>query len=741
MSIVGTIRINSKNYNDAFINDPDGGPDIYIGGMESRHPALDGDLVKVEINDHSLWKLDGAQKTGRVSELIKRNHSCIAGGFLRPYSQEFALFAPNDSRVPRMLVKLSRCPTDFATQSDRYKSVLFVAQLVSWKPASKYALGHLVKIIGDCNDVQSRIEALLLEHQVFDVDFPPDAYEELAYLKNLPNNWLKKHSKGRRDLTKECIFTIDPKTARDLDDAVSIKQVAEQIYEVGVHIADVSYFVKEMTAVDYYARQRTTSVYLVDRVIPMLPRVLCEEMCSLNPNEPKLTYSVIWKMDKYGHIIDEWFGRTIIKSCVKLAYEEAQDLIDRPNDTSWIQEGSNMPKLYAHDWKHIQKSVVLLNKIAKNMRAKRFEGGALKIEQVKIKFELDSESGFPTGFAFESRSSANYLIEEYMLLANMAVAKRIYKHCPEHAFLRRHPASSIQLLTEVKEFCDAKGYPLDISTAGSLQKSLNSITDPTIAKVVSFMLLRSMKNAEYICTGAMPAGDSSFRHFALNVPFYTHFTSPIRRYADIVVHRQLSLALKYDRSSNEDINSLSQIAAECTKRKIASKLISDTSQRLYFNIFVQKAGFCELLACVTRIYDQSFDVILADYDRPGRVYMKDLSKHLETYVYDNGDGNRRLTLTWKPFDGESCKVDKEKQTAGKKKKKKASKKNITGHEEVSAASRASLETGRVFKSKLPICEVKDNVQIIEVFDVIRVVVTTDKKDISILRIGLKTPSS
>lgn len=670
------------------------------------------------------------QKTATVVDVIKRNHQGIAGGFLRTYSNSHALFSPTDSRVPRMLIAIQECPLDFASEPSRYKNVLFVAQMMDWEGTSKIAIGTLLKIIGDSNQMQSRMEALLMEHQIYDQDFPPEAYQELDYLNHLPDNYYAENSVSRKDLTNECIFTIDPKTARDLDDAVSIKQVAEQIYEVGVHIADVTHFVKEMTMVDHQARLRTTSVYLVDRVIPMLPRILCEKVCSLNPGEPKLAFSVIWKMNKYGKIIDQWAGRTIIKSCVKLAYEEAQCIIDKPNSTDWIQEGVNMPKLHSYNWTQISKSVVVLNRIARNLRLKRFQDGALRIDQVKMKYELDRETGYPTGYTIEQRGEANFLIEEFMLLANMSVAKIIHAHCKELAFMRRHPSSSSQLLKEVKEFCDAKGYPLDITSSGSLQKSLNAISDPLTSKVVSFLLLRAMKNAEYVCAGSLPVSDSSIHHFALNAPFYTHFTSPIRRYADVIVHRLLGLALDYHPESLESTESLSEMADECNRRKLSSKLISDTSQKLYFNLFVQKAGFCELLGCVTRIYDKSFDVILIDYDRTGRVYLDPLKPNLESYKFESFSGIKRLVLKWQP---------PPKEEAISKKKKKKRKKHPAKDQSKCHPLEAKQQVYQT-DPKLIVKEPVGNEQIIEVFDVVSCIVSTNEKDFTQLVINLKIPN-
>lgn len=786
----GVIRINQKRYTDAFIEDPDKGPDIYI---TSRHDALEGDLVEVELNDISQWRLryevivnkwsewsdhivpvlDAIeseqdqkgkkpettteptfklpsnlppdllklkvehvvhlpfsfrfiQKTGSVVNILRRNSPGVAGGFLRPYNEKFALFSPTDARVPRMLIDIRECPSDFSSCPDRYKKILFVARIYNWDSTRRYALGNLYKEMGDSNQIQSRIETVLLENMIDDRDFPADVYEELEHLNHLSKNWFAEHSKGRRNMMSECVFTIDPKTARDLDDAVSIKMIGEQVYEVGVHIADVSYFVKEMTVVDYHARLRTTSVYLVDRVIPMLPRILCEQMCSLNPGEPKLCFSVMWKLDKYGRIIDEWFGRTVIKSCVKLSYEQAQNIIDYGEDISWIEE-SNMPQLFNSDWIKVSRSVLMLNKIARNLRASRFEKGALRIDQVKLKYELDPNTGYPIGFTLESRQESNSLIEEFMLLANMSVAKRIYKHSDQTAFLRRHPPSPLHLLQNVKEFCDAKGCTIDISSSQTIQRSLNAIQDPTTAKVVSHLLLGAMKNAEYICTGLQPDDGLGFHHFALNVPFYTHFTSPIRRYADVIVHRQLSLALGYECFSHEDTYSLSMIAAECTKRKLSAKVVSDTSQKLYFNLFVLKAGFCELLACVTKIYDSSFDVILVDYDRIGRVHLSELKPYLIAHKFQSFAGVRSLELTWG--------IDKAEKKS--KKKKKATGKRAQPDLE----SRSSLELRKnlSIKSDGRINECQSGQQVIKVFDLVRVIVTANEKDICQLNVNLKIP--
>ncbi|KAG9508434.1 DIS3-like exonuclease 2, partial [Fragariocoptes setiger] len=582
----------------------------------------------------------------------------LAAGFLKTHSRTHALLSPTDSRIPRILIPIQQCPFDFQSAPRRYAQVMFGSEIVSWNGI--FADGNLIKIIGDSQCIQTRVEALLIENNVIDCDFPPQVYEDLIGLEaNWGSNWhipLEEYN-NRRDFSDECVFTIDPLTARDLDDAVSIKLISSEpeLYEAGVHIADVSYFVKEFTSVDFFARQRTTSVYLVDKVIPMLPRVLCEKLCSLNPGGPRLTFSVVWKITSDGEIKDVWFGRTIINSCVKLAYEHAQDIIDHNGDISWIEETKNMPPLCndRYNYRHISDAVLRLHKIASHLRAKRFENGALRIDKVQLCFVLDPETGLPIGFSTPDRTPAKSLIEEFMLLANMAVAVKIYKHHPTIALLRRHPAPDAKMLGELKRFCEASNIDLDTSSSKGIEESLSKIRagDTNRSKVLSQLLLKSMVAAQYFCSGSY--GDTEkFHHYGLSVPFYTHFTSPIRRYPDIIVHRLLADSLGYGSTICEDTQSVSYLTMDCNTKKKAAKAISDGSMEIYYSAFVKNCGLLNAMAAVKLVQSDSIDVMLLDCGTTIRVYLDhgETKRELANHTFESYCGIRRLILEWHTAD-------------------------------------------------------------------------------------------
>jgi len=354
-------------------------------------------------------------------------------------------------------------------------------------------------------------------------------------------------------LREHTIFTIDPPTAKDLDDALHVTQLPDGTYEIGVHIADVSFFVEEGTALDAEARRRATSVYLVQKVIPMLPSILCEQLCSLNPNVDRLAFSCIWKMNADGTLVDEtpWFGRTVIRSCAKMDYPTAQRVIDgiipteysaaAPDEESFraalpedVWESGRRP--VGHRARDVAKAVWIMNQLARERRVRRLAGGALVLDNPKLTVSLDA-NGNPIGFGTYTIREANMLVEEYMLLANYFVAEKLISDMGKYSFLRRHPPPDMKGLSDVKSIADVLGIPLDISTANSLQMSLNRVSRRH-SKVMTALLMQPMKPALYVVADSCEP--NGWRHYALAIPYYTHFTSPIRRYADLVVHRQLA---------------------------------------------------------------------------------------------------------------------------------------------------------------------------------------------------------
>ncbi|XP_077415346.1 DIS3-like exonuclease 2 isoform X2 [Vanacampus margaritifer] len=700
--IQGQLRINPKKYHDAFIPSPDNTRDIFLDGIIARNRALNGDIVVVQILPREQWKvvrsdadcegvsesetpkgnlvqttrkkmvqvqhvsvkgqlsdqdsLDNAyttksngevlQMTAKVVYIVEKQHSRAVTGFLKFLPDKpFAMFSPVDHRVPRINVPLSDCPEDFIFRPDDYANTLFICRITNCPADSNFAEGRLAKTLGQAGEIEPETEGVLIE---YDVDFSEFSDEVIGCLpRNVPWNIPPEEMAKRKDLRMECIFTIDPATARDLDDALSCKKLPDGNYELGVHIADVSYFVEEGNALDKIASRRATSVYLVQKVIPMLPRLLCEELCSLNPLADRLTFSVIWKITPEGKILSEWFGRSVIRSCVKLSYEHAQSMIEAPEKTFSAEE---LPPVDPdHHIDVIHQAVLNLHSIAKNLRAQRFSGGAVRLDQLKLSFMLDKETMMPQGCYIYQYRDSNKLVEEFMLLANIATAHHIYKHFPELALLRRHPPPKIKLVDELQELCDQLGIDIDLSSAGALHKSLLSTLgndEYSIARkeVLTHMCSRTMQMALYFCTGVLQE-ENLFKHYALNVPLYTHFTSPIRRYADIIVHRLLASSLNRGPTLGLSTEEVHKQTSRCNEKKTASKRVQELSSELFFGVFVKDCGPLDSEAMVMAVLDQSFDVLVLRYGVQKRIYCKSVAG-LVTFHHHKVGKKSEMTLLW-----------------------------------------------------------------------------------------------
>uniref|UniRef100_A0A3B4DFH3 DIS3-like exonuclease 2 n=2 Tax=Pygocentrus nattereri TaxID=42514 RepID=A0A3B4DFH3_PYGNA len=724
--IQGSLRINPKNYHEAFIPSPDGLADIFLDGVVARNRALNGDVVVVKLLPSEQWKVVNGeeceptpagkgpagqeragdpsspdviveaqvdeeqgelirklesvslqskapatpkngkhssvcstpgstaektvQRTGKVVYIVEEKHSRAASGFIKFLpDKHFAMFSPADHRVPRVNVPLTDCPPDFPSRPGDYANTLFICRITHWPYDNTFAEGRLAKSLGQAGEIEPETEGILIE---YDVDFSEFSEEALACLpQNLPWTIPAEELAKRRDLRKECIFTIDPATARDLDDALSCKQLPDGNFEVGVHIADVSYFLEDGTALDFVASTRATSVYLVQKVIPMLPRLLCEELCSLNPQTDRLTFSVIWKLSPKGKILSEWFGRSVIRSCVKLSYDHAQSMIEAPDKEFSAEE---LPACSPeHPLQRVHQAVLHLHSIAKHLRAQRFEGGALRLDQMRLAFSLDADSGMPQGcYVYQYRDS-NKLVEEFMLLANMAVAHQIYRKFPKLALLRRHPWPQSRMVEVLQELCDQMGLSINLESAGTLHRSLNETVGNdqySLARkeVLTHLCSRPMQMALYFCTGILQ-DEKQFSHYALNVPLYTHFTSPIRRYADIIVHRLLAASIKCGprlRLSDEEVQ---KQASHCNDKKTASKRVQEMSTELFFSVFVRECGPLDSEAMVMGMLDKSFDVLVLHYGVQKRIYCNAI-EGLQSFHFRKVGKRPEMTLVWAPGD-------------------------------------------------------------------------------------------
>ncbi|XP_054159882.1 DIS3-like exonuclease 2 [Oppia nitens] len=552
--------------------------------------------ISVEHLMEALFWKKFIQKTGKVVSIVESNHIRIAGGKLthmKDKNQNWALFVPNDSRFPRLRIPMNLCPHDFYYHPQHYSDTLFVAKIEEWKTTDHFPSGSLIRQLGNAGDIDVESDLILIENNIESEEFPDEAYYGLPNItdnewEDLNSQWTipDKEIHYRRDFRNECVFTIDPSTARDLDDALSIKLIDDDLFEVGVHIADVSHFLKEDMPLDEIARRRTTSIYLVQKVIPMLPQILCEKLCSLNAGEDKLSFSVVWMIDKNGDIVSEWFGRTIIRSCVKLSYELAQDMINDSNH---------------------------------------------------------KETGLPIGFSPYIYRDSNKLVEELMLLANMAVAHKIYNTFCETGFLRNHPPPSEDALRDFNKFCDYNGFHVDTSSSLLLNQTLETIVnnDPNISRVVAHYLLKTMQMARYVCPGMESA---SLHHYALNVPLYTHFTSPIRRYADVIVHRLLAASLSYCPQIKDSPTDLHRLAQRCNDKKLASRIVSEKSAHLFLNCYIKHIHKMETKAIVVQVYDHSFDVMVINCGIISRVYVDPLP--LKQFTFSTKHGKNELVLEW-----------------------------------------------------------------------------------------------
>lgn len=573
------------------------------------------------------------QPTAKVVYVTERKNSGVCRGYLRLMKEKkgFALFAPTDHRMPRMMIPLEQCPPDFLKRGDHYANTLFVARLINWENEG-LAIGFLCRSLDEGNLIENETEGILIENNIDSSEFSTEI------LKSLPSDASWAIPAGevarRRDFRDTCVFTIDPATARDLDDAVSCDALGDDLFHVGVHIADVAYFVREGSALDEAAAHRATSVYLVQRVVPMLPRRLCENLCSLEPGVDRLAFSVEWVMrGSDGAILEEWFGHTVIRSCVKLSYDDAQSVIDSGHpsiaDALPVDALASGGSRWTAD--DVAERILDLHRLASLLRRKRSERGCLRLDQVKVDFVLDEHTGLPVRFHEHRLRDSNRLIEEFMVLANVAVARRIHKAFPDLAVLRRHSSPQDRTLNEVVESCKPYGIFLNPASAEALQESLSryardgSELSAARLEVLTLLLAKPMNCAKYFCNGCLKVGDEDTWHYALNIPLYTHFTSPIRRYPDILVHRLLAATLGASRVPPSVTPSIVHgVLNRCNDMKLTAKRVGELSSELFLAVYIKNLGSIIETGMVCRVLDKSFDVLILKLGVVKRVFCEQI---------------------------------------------------------------------------------------------------------------------
>jgi len=586
----------------------------------------------------------------------------VQAGKPLPARDSFVEFRPLDSRVPFLLIRREEVPFEFLQDPLKFappNQKLFEASIAKWSEKHRFPKGKLLRQIGEAGEIGPETEALLIEANCDHGEFPEDAINVLKDMIPEDASWEipEAEIRKRKDLRlSKRIFTVDPSTAKDLDDALHcVKVEAGKVrgrngaylpahFEVGVHIADVTYFLEPGTPLDREAQRRSTTVYLVNRVLPMLPPILSEELCSLNEGVDRLAYSCIWRMTEDGDMLlnapPPWFGRTVICSCARLDYGLAQRMFDGNVTEESVDTGNDAdencwPTRRAPQLPHTKAQVIedvrnLVN-IAMARRKKRFDkhkGGALGLQANKLSFTRDEE-GNPTGVTTYPIRDTNRTIEEYMLIANYLVAQRLILGADKMAFIRHHPPPDPRGMTTLVETLMKHGVQFDANALGSAAglnttlQNLSRTQSKDMMAVIYHLLRKPMKPAKYATAGSLE--QNHWRHWALNIPYYTHFTSPIRRYADVVVHRLLSAVL--DGSINEFPDSLEEldaIAEHCNEKKEASKSAQDASDRLFLCIFIKQrfeAGdpICSV-GIVQELGPNSFKLLIGEFEVECRVH-------------------------------------------------------------------------------------------------------------------------
>ncbi len=525
---IGTIDATS-NGNAYFICD-ELEHDIYIPAR-NLNKALDNDTVKI----YSYKRRNSRKEEGDVVEIIKRWKTEFVG--VLQLSKNFGFVIPDD---PKMYADIF-IPKNKLRNAEHGVKVL--VGITDWPDKSKNPFGKILEILGMPGDHNTEIHSILLEYGL-PYKFPENIEIEAG---KIPLEITENEVNHRRDVRKETTFTIDPKDAKDFDDALSFKHLENGNFEIGIHIADVSHYVQENTVIGTEAYKRATSVYLVDRVIPMLPEVLSNGVCSLRPNEDKLTFSAIFEINIKAQVIKEWFGRTITYSDKRFAYEEAQEIIESKGNII-SDEVSITGKSYKVK-SEIVSAILKLDELAKKLRKRRLQQGAITFDRAEVKFLLD-DNAEPTGVFFKESNDSNKLIEEFMLLANRKVAEFIgsNKGIPsKKTFIYRvHDEPDLEKLASLQTIVNKFGYTNKIDTrdkqtiSNSLNKLLEDVHGNGEANMIETLAVRSMSKAIYTT--------DNIGHYGLAFDYYSHFTSPIRRYPDVMTHRLLQHYLEGGKS-------------------------------------------------------------------------------------------------------------------------------------------------------------------------------------------------
>uniref|UniRef100_A0A6Q2ZJP9 Protein DIS3 homolog n=1 Tax=Esox lucius TaxID=8010 RepID=A0A6Q2ZJP9_ESOLU len=548
--------------------------------------------------------------TARVVGIIKRNWRPFCGMLFLSQIKEATrhLFTPADRRIPRIRIETRQAST-LAGQR-------IMVAIDGWPKHSRYPNGHFVRSLGCAGDKETETEVLLLEHDVPHQDF---SQAVLSFLPKMPWSITEEDMAVREDLRHLTVCSVDPPGCTDIDDALHCRDLPNGNQEVGVHIADVSHFIRPGNALDQEAASRGTTVYLTGRRIDMVPELLSSNLCSLRCNVERLAFSCIWEINEKAEIIKTRFAKSVINSKASLTYAEAQMRID---DTSMNDD--------------ITKSLRGLNRLAKILKRQRIEKGALTLSSPEVRFHIDSETHDPIDLQTKELKDTNSMVEEFMLLANISVAQKIYEEFSECALLRKHPAPPPSNYDILNKAAKSKNLVIHTDSAKALADSLDAArvdNFPYFNTLLRILATRCMMQAVYFCSGM----DSDFHHYGLASPIYTHFTSPIRRYSDIIVHRLLAVAIGAD-STYPDLMDKHKQSALCNNLNYRHKMAQyaqRASVAFHTQLFFKSRGIMNEEGFILFVRKNAIIILIPKFGLEGTVFFENKNKPSPKLVFND----------------------------------------------------------------------------------------------------------
>ena len=596
---IGILDLSSKG--NGYVISDDFEDDVFIAS-NNINKALNGD----EVEFYAYKRKHRGKSEGEITNIIKRAKSEYVGTIQIHEKKNFAFVVPDSPKMYKDIF----IPINKINKAENGDKVL--VSLEDWPEKADSPNGKVLQVLGKPGEHSTEIHSILAEYGL-PLEFPHEVEE---YSNNIDISITKEEIAKRRDMRKDLTFTIDPKDAKDFDDALSFTVLDNGLYEVGIHIADVSHYVQLGTVLDDEAYERATSIYLVDRVVPMLPERLSNGACSLRPYEEKYTFSAVFQMNDKCEIKNEWFGRTVTYSDARFAYEEAQAIIE--SKTNEIPEEVSLTgKAYKTD-QAIANAILKMDELVKKMRSQRMREGAISFDKVEVKFKLDEEAN-PVGIHFKTSKDANKLIEEFMLLANRKVSEFIGKKRPKKTFVYRvHDEPDESKLAQLQTVVGRFGHKLNFKDKGSIASSLNNLLKDVVGKkeqnLVDTLTIRTMSKAEYTT--------HNIGHYGLAFDYYSHFTSPIRRYPDVMAHRLLQQYLDGEKSANEEIYE-EKCKHSSNMEYLATKAERDSIKYMQIR-FMQDHQDEEFLGVISGVTDWGIYVEIISNKCEGMVSVRDM---------------------------------------------------------------------------------------------------------------------